>query len=97
MEGTPILRRFQMVVCPLTDDTTAEIRNRQILEMSKDVTKTGEDRRIALCPRAVAIIERQLRSPEREVFAGLIRPLTTRFFGVRCADWDLKYAHWRWQ
>jgi hypothetical protein len=29
--------------------------------LDKDMTKTGADRRIELCPRAVAIVERQLR------------------------------------
>ena len=29
--------------------------------IDQDVTKTGEDRRVLLCPRAVAILERQLQ------------------------------------
>jgi integrase len=40
--------------------------------IDEDVTKTGEDRRIVLCPRAVAVIERQLRLRERLTRAGLI-------------------------
>jgi hypothetical protein len=35
--------------------------------IDKDVTKTGEDRRIELSPRAIAVLERQLRLRERWV------------------------------
>ena len=59
--------------------------------------KTGEDRRIVLCPRAVAIIERQLRLREREVFAGLIRHDHLFFTASGAPMRDLKYAYWRWQ
>jgi hypothetical protein len=37
-----------------------------------DVTKTGEDRGIVLCPRAIAVIERQLRLRERLLHSGLV-------------------------
>jgi integrase len=36
-------------------------------------TKTGEDRRIALCPRALAVLERQLALRARLEAAGVIR------------------------
>lgn len=41
--------------------------------IDQDVTKTGEDRRIALCPQAVAIVERHLKVREQWVRAGLIQ------------------------
>ena len=40
--------------------------------IDENITKTGEDRRIVLCPRAVAVNERQLRLRERLIRAGLI-------------------------
>lgn len=44
----------------------------RVLGIDEDVTKPGEDRRIVLCPRAVAVIERQLHLRERLTRAGLI-------------------------
>jgi len=38
--------------------------------LDKDVTKTRADRRVVLCPRAVAVLERQLRLRKRWVHAG---------------------------
>lgn len=37
----------------------------RVVGIDQDVTKTGEDRRIALCPRAITMIERQLRLRQR--------------------------------
>ena len=37
----------------------------RVLGLDKDTTKTAEDRRIELCPRAVAVLERQLRLRRR--------------------------------
>jgi hypothetical protein len=41
--------------------------------IDKDCTKTGEDRRIVLCPRAIAVVERQLRLRARLVRAGIVQ------------------------
>jgi hypothetical protein len=73
------------------------ITKARVYGIDKDVTKTGEDRRIVLCPRAVAIIERQLRLREREVFAGLIRHDHLFFTASGAPMMDLKYAYWRRQ
>jgi hypothetical protein len=40
--------------------------------IDQDVTKTREDRRVLLCPRAIAILERHLLVRERWCRAGLI-------------------------
>jgi integrase len=73
------------------------ITKARVCGIDQDVTKTGEDRRVILCPRAVAIIERQLRLREREVFAGRIRHDHLFFTASGAPMRDLKYAYWRWQ
>jgi hypothetical protein len=64
--------------------------------IDQDVTKTGEDRRLALCPRAVAILERQLRLRERAVRAGIIRHDCLFFTDTGAAIQHLGYGYWRW-
>lgn len=49
---------------------TLSITKARVAGMDKDVTKTGNDRRIALSPRAVAALERQLALRERLRRAG---------------------------
>jgi integrase len=60
--------------------------------IDKDVTKTGEDRRIVLCPRAIAVIERQLRLRDQLAGAG-------PDFGSTCARPAVRgrgvLANWR--
>jgi len=65
--------------------------------IDQDVTKTGEDRRIVLCPRAVAILERQLRLRERAVAAGLIHHEALFFTTAGAPIQQLGYGYWRWQ
>jgi hypothetical protein len=40
--------------------------------IDKNCTKTGEDRIVTLCPRAVRVLKRQLKLRERLRVAGLI-------------------------
>jgi len=65
--------------------------------IDQDVTKTGEDRRIVLCPRAVAILERQLRLRERAIRADLIRHQCLFFAESGAPILHLGYCYWRWQ
>jgi hypothetical protein len=65
--------------------------------IDQDVTKTGEDRRIVLSPRAVAILERQLRLRERAVAAGLIHHEALFFTNAGAPIQQLGYGYWRWQ
>jgi integrase len=65
--------------------------------IDQDVTKTGEYRRIVVCPRAVAILERQLRMRERAVQAGLIRHDSLFFTDSGAPIQHLAYGYWRWQ
>jgi integrase len=65
--------------------------------IDKDVTKTGEDRRVVLCPRAIAIIERQLRMRDRLVRAGAIDHEHLFFTDSGAPIPDVKYPYVRWQ
>jgi integrase len=69
----------------------------RVLGIDKDVTKTGEDRRILLCPRAVAIIERQLRLRERLVREGRIDHEHLFFSESGRPIPDVAYPYTRWQ
>jgi hypothetical protein len=42
-------------------DSVLSVTKARVDGIDKDCTKTGEDRRIQLCPRAVAILDRQLQ------------------------------------
>ena len=59
------LRPSEEIALVVTDYDAAHgvlsITKARVVGIDKDVTKTGEDRRLRMCPRAVAIIERQLR------------------------------------
>jgi hypothetical protein len=65
--------------------------------IAKDCTKTGEDRRIVLCPRSIAIIERQLRLRARVSAAGLIRHQHLFFTDEGGCISDVKYPYGRWE
>jgi integrase len=64
--------------------------------IDKDCTKTGEDRRIVLCPRAIAIVERQLRLRVRRVRAGLVQHQHMFFTDEGGRIPDVKYPYGRW-
>ncbi len=52
---------------------TIEVTKARVLRRAKDRTKTGVDRTVELCPRAVAVLERQLRLRGRFVAEGKVR------------------------
>jgi integrase len=58
---------------------------------------TGEDRRIVLCPRAVAILERHLRLRDLAVRTALIQHECLFFTDSGGPIRHLEYGHWRWQ
>jgi hypothetical protein len=64
--------------------------------IDKDVTKTGEDRRIVLCPRAIAVLERQLQLREHAVQAGLIEHQHLFFTHSGAPIPNVKYPYWPW-
>ena len=59
------------------------------------MTKTGEDRRIVLCPRAIAVIERQLHLRERMVQSDLIDHDHLFFTDSGAPIPDVKYPYVR--
>jgi integrase len=65
--------------------------------IDKDSTKTGEDRRIELCPRALQVLNRQLALRQRLVEAGKIdhEHLFLKETGEPIRN--LQYAHFRWR
>jgi len=52
---------------------TVGVNKARVAGVNRCQTKTGEDRRITLCPRALAVLKRQLALRTRLVAAGLIR------------------------
>ena len=73
------------------------ITKARVLGIDKDVTKTGEDRRIRLCRRAITVIERQLRLRERLAREGRINHDRLFFTDSGRPIADLKYPYTRWQ
>jgi len=78
------------------DNETIEIRHVVVLGRAKDRTKTNEDRTVELCPRALAVLKRQLTLRERLVARGTIEHQFVFFKAdgepIRC----LKHVYSRW-
>jgi len=95
------LRPSEEIALVVTDYDAAHgvlsITKARVLGIDKDVTKTGEDRRIVLCPRAIAVIERQLHLRERMVQSGLIDHDHLFFTDSGAPIPDVKYPYVRWQ
>jgi integrase len=65
--------------------------------IDKDVTKTAEDRRVVLCSRAIAVLERQLDLRKRMLRAGAIDHEHVFFTADGEAIRHLSYPYSRWQ
>jgi integrase len=95
------LRPSEQIALVVTDydatHGTLSVTKARVAGLDKDVTKTGEDRRIVLCPRAVAILERQLQVRARLPRYGYIRHEHLFFdtSGVPFPDLRNPYARWR--
>jgi hypothetical protein len=63
--------------------------------IDQDVTKTGEDRRIALCPQAVAIVERRLKVREQWVGQASSNTRVLVLYRHRRPIQHVSYCHWR--
>ena len=76
---------------------TLSVTKARVAGLDKDVTKTGNDRRIALSPRAVAVLERQLALRERLRRAGRIdhEHLFFTAAGKPICRLYTAYSHWR--
>ena len=83
--------------CDLTKGTI-KICESIVLKQDKDRPKTNEDRTVELCPRALAVLKRQLQLRDVYQRAGKIRHHDRVFFRddgkpIR----DLKYVYMRWR
>ena len=65
--------------------------------VDKDCTKTGEDRCLRLCPRAIAVLERQLRLRERLVREGRINHHSLFFTDDGTPIPDVRHPYQRWE
>ena len=65
--------------------------------IDKDCTKTGDDRRIQLCPRAIATLERHLQLRTRLVEQGLIEHDHLFFTDEGAPIPDVRYPYSRWE
>ena len=73
------------------------ISKARVQGIDKNMTKTGEDRRIVLCPRAVAILEWQLQLRESAMRAGLVKHEHLFFTDTGAPIRSLGYDYWSWQ
>jgi integrase len=64
---------------------------------NKDCTKTGEDRRIVLCPRALAVLQRQLALREQLRRAGKLDHEYLFFKANGAPIRNLQYPYTRWR
>ena len=69
----------------------------RVLGIDNGRHKTGEDRRIRLCQRAITLIERQLRLREQLAREGRINQDRLFFMDSGRAISDLKYPYTRWR
>jgi integrase len=76
---------------------TVSISKARVDGIDKDCTKTHEDRRIKLCPRAVVILERQLRFRARLVAEGRIDHPYLFITDEGNPRPDVKYPYARWE
>ncbi len=95
------LRPSEEIALLVTDYDAAHgvlsITKARVDGVDQDVTKTGEDRRIVLCPRAIAILNRHLRLRNRMVNDGRIQHGHLFFTDSGALIRHLGYGHWRWQ
>jgi integrase len=73
------------------------VNKARVAGLDRDQTKTGEDRRVTLCPRAWAVLQRQLALRTRLKAAGLIRHDHVFFRETGEAFWNLKIQAQRWR
>lgn len=77
---------------------TILVRQAVVLGREKDRTKTNEDRLVELCPRAHAVLKRQLALREACLRAGRNLNHDFLFFKDDCQPFkDLKCAYSRWR
>ena len=75
---------------------TLRVSKARVAGLDKDCTKTGEDRTITLCPRAVAVLKHQLALRTQLVRAGKIRHDHLFFKSNGEPIRNLQYPYVRW-
>jgi hypothetical protein len=95
------LRPSEQVALVVSDfdpaQRTLTISKARVDGIDKDSTKTGEDRRIELCPRALHVLNRQLALRERPVRTGKIDHDHLFFKETGELIRNLQYTHSRWR
>jgi integrase len=76
---------------------TLDVTKARVDGQDKDSTKTGEDRRIALCPRAIVVLKRQLALRAELLRKGKIDHDYLFFKASGAAFRNLQYPHKCWQ
>ncbi len=76
---------------------TLKVNKACVAGVDKDSTKTGEDRRITLCPRALDVMTRQLELRERLKRAGKVDHDRLFFKATGGEIRILQYPHRRWR
>jgi hypothetical protein len=82
---------------PRTAAGTLTVNKACVAGIDKDSTKTGEDRRIELCPRALQVLNRQLAMRARRELAGKINHDQLFFKETGEPIRNLQYPYVRWQ
>jgi integrase len=76
---------------------TVSVNKARVAGIERCQTKTGEDRRIALCPRALAVLKRQLALRARLEAADVIRHDHVFFHEAGEPFWNLQIPGKRWR
>lgn len=76
---------------------TLRVTKARVAGVDKNCTKTGEDRIVTLCPRAIRILARQLKLRERLKAAGLIEHDHLFFTADGRVIRHLQYVARRWR
>jgi integrase len=95
------MRPSEQIALLVTDfdiaSRTLKVNKACVAGVDKDSTKTGEDRRITLCPRALEVLTRQLELRERLKRAGKVDHDRLFFKATGGAIQILQYPHRRWR
>jgi hypothetical protein len=76
---------------------TLRVNKARVASIDKESTKTGEDRLVVLCPRALQVLQRQLALRARLEAAGLIHHHHLFFKATGEPIRSLQYPHVRWR
>jgi integrase len=76
---------------------TLRVSKARVAGINKSCTKTGEDRVVALCPRAIRVLSRQIKLRERLEAAGLIDHDHLFFSAAGAVVRHLQYVARRWR